>query len=309
MEEVVCNLCGSARSDPVYTLTDTLYKIPGQFTLRRCQECGLMYLSPRPTPESIKDYYPPEYSAHRWIAPEDESSALMAWMRRRKLIKRRCMIERYSGFDGGRVLDVGCATGIFLHEMQLAGWQATGVEPNVEAAAYARQRFGLEVFEGMLDGVPFPKASFDVVTFWDVLEHTYSAVDDLTKVARLIRPGGLLVITVPNWDSFDRKLLGRFWIGFDCPRHLYVFTRSTFKSLLSQTKFTVLDWVCFVPGYFSTILGVQTWLDSKKPKLSQRVMRALNFPGARLIFEPWFMTCNWLGRGPSLTVFARRNND
>ncbi len=308
-EEVICNLCGSAQSEEVYTLTDTLYKVPGEFVLRRCTTCGLMYLSPRPSPQKIGDYYPAAYTAHQRIATEDERLPLMRWMRNRKLIKRRRMIERHGDHSLGRVLDVGCATGLFLHEMQLGGWQAVGVEPSASAAEYARQRFGLEVFQGMLGDAPFPAASFDVITFWDVLEHTFSPADDLVKAAQLTRPGGLVVITVPNWDSFDRRPLGRFWIGLDCPRHLHVFTRPTLQSLLERAGFTVIDWACFVPGYFSTILGIQTWLDSKRPRLARSVMRILNFPGMRLIFEPWYIVADRLGRGPSLTVFARRASD
>jgi SAM-dependent methyltransferase len=308
-EEVICNLCGSAHSEVVYTLTDTLYKVPGEFVLRRCTACGLMYLSPRPSPQKIGDYYPPAYSAHLRIATEDERFPLMRWMRNRKLVKRRRMIERYSQRVPGHVLDVGCATGLFLHEMQLGGWQATGVEPSASAADYARQRFTLDIFQGLLSDAPLPAGSFDVVTFWDVLEHTFSPLDDLKKAAQLTCPGGLVVITVPNWDSFDRRLLRNFWIGLDCPRHLYVFTRPTLKDLLERASFEVIDWVCFVPGYFSTILGVQTWLEAKHPRLAPRVTRILNFPGVRLLFEPLYMIVNRVGRGPSLTVFARRKPD
>ncbi len=302
-EEVVCNLCGSAQSEPVYRLTDTLYKVPGEFVLRRCANCGLMYLSPRPTPRSISRYYPLDYGAYR-PPIEDERFALMRYMRRRKLIKRRVLIEKYSGLKEGRVLDVGCATGLFLHEMQRSGWETAGVEPIQSAAEFARLRFGLEIFQGMLGDAPFSPQSFNVITFWDVLEHTFSPQAELAHAARLLKPGGLVAINVPNWDSFDRRPFGSYWVGLDAPRHLYVFTRPTLTELLSQAGFRVLDWVCFMPGFFPWSLSVMCWLSAKHRRWEKLVTRLLMIPGVRLLFEPWFMWVNWRGTGPAISVFA-----
>src|SRR5258707_15330048 len=141
VESVVCNLCGSTAAEVLYDLTDIRHHGPGKFRLQRCAQCGLMYLSPRPVPASIGAYYPSSYTAFR-PAIEDEKSFLMRWMRRRKLAQRRRLVERYAGRRAGRVLDVGCATGLYLHEMAQAGWQALGVELTPDAADYARTRFG-----------------------------------------------------------------------------------------------------------------------------------------------------------------------
>lgn len=305
MEEVSCNLCGSYESSHLYTLTDTLYQIPGEFVLRRCLRCGLMYLSPRPTRETIAAYYPAEYAPYR-PPIEDESLALMRWMRRRKLAKRRHLIEGYSGYRRGHLLDVGCATGLFLNEMAKAGWQVTGVEPVASAAEFARRRFALDVFQGTLGGAPYEPGSFDVLTFWDVLEHTSSPVEELACAARLLRPGGLLALSVPNWDSLERWLFGRHWQGLDPPRHLYVFTRETLTVLLSLAGFSTLHWVCFMPGYFSFVMSLERWLMVISPWLSKLARRVLGFPGMRYLFEPWFTLSNWLGKGAIISVFARK---
>jgi 2-polyprenyl-3-methyl-5-hydroxy-6-metoxy-1,4-benzoquinol methylase len=305
VEEVKCDLCGTNGAPVLYTLTDTLHHLPGEFTLRRCVKCGLLYLSPRPTLKSIRQYYPPDYSPYR-PPIEDERFALMQYMRRRKLIKRRTLIERYTGLKQGRVLDVGCATGLFLHEMQLSGWQTAGVEPVALAAEFARQRFNIDVFQGTLSDAPFTPDSFDVITFWDVLEHTFSPRDELAQTARLIKPGGLVAINVPNWDSFDREFFGPYWQGFDAPRHLYVFTRSTLSELLAHAGFHVLDWVCFMPGFFTWILSVQRWLKAKHTRWEKPIVRLLMFPGVRLLFEPWFKWVNWRHAGPVISVFAQR---
>ena len=305
LEEVACDLCHSRTSTVLYVLTDTLHHLPGEFALRRCQQCGLMYLSPRPTAAALSDYYPPDYLPYR-PPIEDERLGLMRYMRRRKLIKRRQLIEKYSGRVSGRVLDVGCATGLFLHEMQLAGWMSVGIEPIPSAAEFARQRFGLEVFQGLLGEAPFEAQSFDVITFWDVLEHTFSPVSDLRRTAQLLKPGGLVAINVPNWESFDRRPFGPYWHGFDTPRHLYVFSRETLTAMLSQAGFRVLAWECFMSGYFMWILSVQRRLAAEHPRWMRPVMRVLTFPGVRLLFEPWFSFVNWRKTGPVISVFAQR---
>ena len=304
-QTVPCDLCKGTEALPLYTLNDSWYGLAGEFVLRRCRRCGLMYLSPRPTPEAMPAYYPLAYDNYR-PPIEDERWALMRWMRRRKLIQRRRLIERYSGQTSGRLLDIGCATGLFLHEMALAGWEVMGIEPIAAGADFARRRFGLNVFQGFLGQAPCAPASFDVVTFWDVLEHTFSPSQELAHAARLLRAGGLLTLSVPNWDSFDRRLFGPHWQGLDAPRHLYVFTRHTLTALLNQAGFQVIKWDCFMPGYFSFIMSLERWLQDVRPGLSSLARRLFDLPGLRLPFEPWFALTNRLGRGPTLAVFARR---
>jgi 2-polyprenyl-3-methyl-5-hydroxy-6-metoxy-1,4-benzoquinol methylase len=204
------------------------------------------------------------------------------------------------------VLDVGCATGIFLHEMGLAGWQTAGVELVASAAELARQRFGLEVFQGMLVDAPYASASFDVLTFWDVLEHTFSPQDELKRAAELLKPGGLVVIHVPNWESIDRRLFGPYWAGLDSPRHLFVFTRPSLNALLENAGFRPLEWACCLPSYFSFVMGVERFLREHVAWLAKPIGRVLNFPGVRLIFEPWFTLTDWLGQSGNIAVFAIR---
>lgn len=300
-----CDLCGADDTEVLLAGDGWGQHLPVDIAMVRCRRCGLVYLNPRPAPEEIGAFYPPDYGPFQG-AIEDEPHAVMRWLRRRKLADRRRLVERYAGRRAGRVLDVGCSTGLFLHEMALAGWEAQGVELTPSAAAYARQRFGLDVFEGMLEEAPFADASFDTITFWDVLEHTYSPSATLAHVARLLKPGGLVAINIPNWDSPDRRLFGPYWVGYDPPRHLYVFTRKTLGALLEQAGFAPLDWRCFMPSYFTFVYSVQYWLQAKAPRWAGPVARGLRFPGVRLPFEPLFALANRLGKGGVIAVFARK---
>lgn len=305
VETCVCDLDHTAVSTSLYSFTDILYNLPGKFTMRRCNQCGLMYLSPRPTPKSIALYYPEDYTSYR-PPISNERFALMRWIRQRKLQKRRLLIERYSKRKNGLILDVGCATGLFLDEMVRFGWQGFGIEPIESAASFARSHFDIEVFQGMLSEAPYPTNFFDAVTFWDVLEHTFSPKETLVQTASLLRPDGIVAISVPNWDSWERHWFGRHWQGFDPPRHLYVFTRATLTKLLEEAGFTVLEWVCFMPSYFSFVISLDRWLKTKHPRLALIVKRLTSIPGVRLLFEPIFTTANLLNRGSVISVFARK---
>lgn len=303
-EVVSCNLCGSEKSELLYILNDIIYEIPGEFKLRRCQYCGLIYLSPRPTEKTIGEFYPVEYSSYR--PPIDhERFFLLRWIRRRKLIKRRQLIEKYSDRKHGRILDVGCATGLFLNEMSQAGWESFGVEPITVAAKLAREWFDLNVQEVLLRDSTFSQETFDVVTFWDVLEHTFSPVDELQYSANLLRPGGILAVNIPNWDSVERKLFKQHWQGLDSPRHLFVFTRDSLEEMLTQTGFYILGWICFMPGYFSFTLSLNRWLHANNKLATAKLVNSiLTFPGVRFLFEPLFAFINWIGKGPVISVFA-----
>ena len=193
MEAVACDLCGADDPEVLYAGSAWVRALPA-VAMVRCRRCGLMYLSPRPIASEVGQYYPEDYGPFRG-AIEDESSPLMRRMRRSKLTARRRMIEKHA--PPGRILDVGCSTGLFLHEMALAGWQADGVELSPRAAGYARERFGLKVHGGLLEEAPLEPGSLDAITLWDVLEHTFSATQTLRTAARLLRPGGIVALNRP----------------------------------------------------------------------------------------------------------------
>lgn len=264
-----------------------------------------MYLNPRPAAAVISSFYPENYQNYR-PAVEDERFWIMRLARRSNLARRRKIVESFSGLHTGCILDVGCSTGLFLHEMALAGWEASGVEPAGPAAAYARRRFGLDVFQGMLLQSPYPPGTFDVITFWDVLEHTFSPAEELRRVAELLKPGGWVAINIPNYDSPEREWFGPLWNGYDPPRHFYVFTRETLSVFLKNAGFTNLAWVCFMPSYFSFIISLDKWLKEHSPRLAGPAKFFLNVPGVRFLFEPYFSLLNWRKRGGVIAVFAQK---
>jgi len=305
-ERPTCDLCGVDDALVLWTGDAWPPPVPPEVALLRCRRCGLAYLSPRPSPAAIGEFYPADYAPFR-PAVEDERWAPMRFMRRRKLLRRRQLVEGQAGRDRGRVLDVGCSTGLFLNEMRRGGWQTQGVELTPSAANYARERFGLDVFEGMLEDAPYKPGSFDVITFWDVLEHVYSPAETLARTAELLAPGGLVAINVPNWHTPERRIFGRWWAGYDPPRHLYVFTRPSLTRLLEQAGFEPLSWICFMPSYFTVLISFENWLRAKAPQIAGPVIRILRLPGLRFLLQPPLWILDRLGYGSVISVFARKS--
>lgn len=306
-ETVTCNLCGADAPVLLAELRDLAFGLPGRFPLVRCRACGLMYLRERPTPVSIDRYYPPEYLPYR-TAIQDERRALLRWARRRNVARRRRIVEDHSRRVPGRILDVGCSTGIFLDEMRRAGWDTLGIELSEGAVQYARQRFGLEVVQGQLLETGLPPGSFHAVTFWDVLEHTFDPSASLRVANRLLAPGGVAAFTLPHWESLDRRLFGKAWIGYDSPRHLYVFSRPVLEKLLTRNGFQILEAYSGLSGYFTFLASLRLWLRSRDlgSGPGRLLLRALELPGMRLVFQPAFSLLERLGLGGTLVLVARK---
>jgi SAM-dependent methyltransferase len=322
METVSCNLCGANDSELVLEGKDRLYGIEGTFRLVRCRRCGLIYLNPRPGPDEMARYYPSDYIAY-YRAIEDEPSFLRRLDRRYGLHKRcRQVIRRADG--PGRLLDVGCATGVFLDGMRQRGWTVTGVEVNAEAARYARERLGLEVFADELEKAGYPDASFDVVTLWDVLEHVRDPQRTLGEIARILRrpelcpepdegraegrPGGLLVLSLPNPDCLEARLFGPYWAGWDVPRHLYIFSLPVLERLLSETGFQIQEVHSFTGRYHVLVLSTQLWVAEllASQRFRQLILAVMRSWPARGLALPWYALADRWNQSSIMTVFARR---
>jgi SAM-dependent methyltransferase len=306
MEMVACDLCGSEESTPVLSGPDRLSGLDGSFTLVRCEGCGLLYQNPRPTAVAIVRFYEGEYLPYA-KAIQDERSAARRW-RRRFGMRRRCklILDRKRA---GRLLDVGCGTGSFLDAMRDHGWQVQGVELNVEAARYSRERLGLDVRAGSLEATGYSRDTFDAVTLWDVLEHLPSPTAALQLLRRILKPDGLLIIRLPNVDSLDARLFGPYWAAWDLPRHYFAFDRGLVWQLLEQSGFEVLD-MSYACAYPPLITSCQWWMDEhwrRGGRLRRLVDWGLGSLAMRLLLVPlFFLLGTVLKRGTVMHIVAQQ---
>lgn len=307
MEPVTqCNLCGSRRQRTLFEGRDRLHGEPGCFNVVECQDCGLLYLNPRPSPDELDRYYPAGYISYP-TAIQDEKSAIRRWDRQYGLHKRCSQVIRRVG-GPGRVLDVGCATGIFLDGMRQRGWDAYGVEPSAHAVQYARSRLGLNVTEGFLEDAGFQDAFFDVVTMWDVLEHVPDPRATLAEIARILKPGGWLVLNLPNPESWERRWFGPYWAGWDVPRHFHLFDRQALRRYLEEAGLRLEEVASFTGRHGVLVLDLEfrmtDWRAS--PQTRRRLLKLASSLPARLLTWPFFNLADRLNKSSAMAVFARK---
>jgi SAM-dependent methyltransferase len=304
MEQTHCYLCGSSQLSVHGTLTDLLLEREDvETTLVKCGNCGLIYQYPHLSQENYNRHYPPEYDSYQ--SENLESSDLSSRVSRLGLSKRRKFVSSIKG--EGKLLDLGCATGNFMRAMQISpDWELFGVEINEHAAKIARQEFLLNVFHGELEQANFPNDYFDVVTLWDVLEHLPDPQFTLSEIYRVLKKDGVLILRIPNGNSWDARLFGRFWFGLDAPRHFYIFNRKTITKLLDLSGFQVKRLVCNIGSSIALPMNIRFLMASKKTPENMRnfVMRVVSNPIIKLIVLPFTFLFDQLLLGSFLTVAA-----
>lgn len=205
--------------------------------VERCGQCDVAYVTPPPPVSELQEHYDEGYYAE-WITSQ-------ARARRRLWRQRLAMV--WAQRTGGDLLDVGCGDGSFLQMAQLAGFRCAGTELSAYAARRVRQHYGVPVTAGPLRSGNRPDGSFDVITMWHVLEHLIDPRGDLDEARRLLRPGGVLFVAVPNRSSRLFNLVYRVMKGAEPPLytpqdkelHLFHFTSKSLRRLLESCGFIV----------------------------------------------------------------------
>lgn len=222
-----CPLCGGKHLEHAITCTDH-YASGEQFSLYRCEDCGFIFTQDAPVEAEIGRYYEtPDYISH-----SDTHKGLMnrVYHRVRKymLSRKAKLIKRTSGLSKGSLLDIGTGTGYFSNEMKERGWRVKAIEKNARARAFAKEHFELEVdAEDALAG--YADDSFDVITLWHVMEHLEPLNETWKKLAQLLKERGVLIVAVPNPNSYDAGKYKEWWAAYDVPRHLWHFTPSAMQ--------------------------------------------------------------------------------
>ncbi len=237
MQELTsCPVCGNNHFSHFLNCTD-YYFSKKDFNIVSCDNCGFRFTNPRPSEDKLQSYY----FSDNYISHSDSKKGIISYfyyLIRNHTIKQKFnLINNYK--SGKNILDIGCGTGEFLNFFKNKNWNTTGIEPSSNARTSAENNYNLSVFdEDHLNSLE--KNSFDVITMWHVLEHVSNLRERITQVKNLLANDGILVIALPNSNSFDSKFYGRFWAAWDVPRHLYHFTESTFNNFSYSNKLNVI---------------------------------------------------------------------
>jgi len=255
------------------------------------------------------DYYPENYGAHapfpehltfrerlKRLVLEKEKPGTTAFgriaQRLAHYVVRPRMGQVVDFVPGGRILDVGCGSGRNVRLYQAIGWDVYGVEPSPAASAHARSQ-GLKVVTGTLLEARFEPSFFDAITMYQVLEHMPNPRDVLHECHRILKPGGKLVVSVPNIECYDSSVFGAGWIPLEVPLHLYHFSMSTLGRLLTECGFhlerikpqylfyssTWVDYLRLIHGLRGAVRdGSLTWTEALRKALQASVQGFLIKP-------------------------------
>ena len=226
-------------------LGDRLFRTTEKrFDLAECARCGSRFLADIPPLEELAGYYPSDY----WAGPTDQDTHKQA---QGGLLEayRRYVLRDHVRFVGSvvnglrqrgaftRMLDVGCGDGSFLEA--LGERSAIGMDYSMSALRAVRAR-GFQGIRGTLSECPFADGTFSLVTAFHFLEHVHPVAPILDSIKRLLAPGGEIVLQGPNARSWQARILGRYWAGYDVPRHLINYTDLTLSEVLSKSGFEVI---------------------------------------------------------------------
>lgn len=273
LEDVVCNICGADDFDVIYP------ELPGLAALNpkevfsssshnisleqvvKCKKCNLVYVTPRFKPGAVVGGYSGAID-NDYVSQEE--ARLTTFKKSLELLP-----------TPGKLLDIGAAAGYFVKAASDAGWKAEGIEPGRWISEYAQKKLGVRVRPGTIHDYRLPSNSFDVVTYWDVLEHVPDPSADLAKSAKVLKRGGLLIVNYPDFASLPAQIFGRKW-WFILSIHLFYFTPETITKMLAKHGFNILK----IKPHFQTLeLGYLIYRLKPYSELGYKIM----MPVAKLL--------------------------
>ena len=251
----VCPGCGSSSIRQQFNAED--FTVSHQlFAIWECGHCSLRFTQDVPDAVSIGGFYQSDAYVSHTDTKEGLVNRLYHMVRKRTMRQKCALIKRQTGLPSGRLLDIGAGTGAFVHAMQKAGWQVTGLEPDSDTRQRAKERYGLAILpaETLFQ---LPEGSFDAITMWHVLEHVHDLHAYMAQLKKLLTPNGRLFIAVPNYTSYDAGYYRQFWAAYDVPRHLFHFSPASMHCLLQLNQLELIG--CRPMWFDSFYISMLSW--------------------------------------------------
>lgn len=237
--QVSCACCGSWEAESVIKTPDYELHIDSPFEVAKCADCGHIYTSVRPTYDTLySKFYPDSYICYG----QKGKSKVADFIDQKRILgqakQRAGLVNKHTNQNEiVKLLEIGCATGDFLKECKRKfSWNVTGIEPNKKLCHELKEQ-EISVINSTIEEVDIPPDSFDVICLFNVLEHLWDAAYSLKRINRILRPGGLLIIEIPDFDSLARSLFGKYWFLYHLPRHLSHFTQDSITDLTAEIGF------------------------------------------------------------------------
>jgi SAM-dependent methyltransferase len=300
---VLCPLCGG-KTQKLIDGRDRLTHKPGEFQVRRCNQCKVLFTYPPLIETEIGEYYSEEYNlgeGKRVAAiPLPEMKERHKRMLREVTRTKFNLITEYGGV--GSLLDIGCNAGYFLYGMKMLGWKTLyGLEPSPIAANFVERSLGIKVWNRMFPNTELMvESQFDVITMWHVFEHLPDPPKAFEAVRKLLSPQGLCIIDIPNPDSLDMRIFGAAWYGFDVPRHYFTYPPPVFRKIAQESGFDILGERELDDLHSVILMNITFALDGTRfMRLWRRLARILSIGVVGKSLRPAYYGLRLIGLSPS----------
>ena len=222
---VKCPFCESENTRLHLKLKD-YFLSQEEFEIHECNECKLLFTTPRPDATAIGRYYKSE----DYLSHNEHKKGLVPWIYNR--VKKINVKSKYkiAIHSKPHLLDFGCGVGDFLHYAQQKGCEVMGCDLSEDARKIASEKLGKTIVTPE-EIFALPHSTFDVITMWHVLEHIDDLHNQVEQLHRLLKDNGRLIIAVPNYKSYDAEYYKDKWAAYDVPRHLNHFHKESLENI------------------------------------------------------------------------------
>lgn len=299
LERVKCNLCGSADSKMLFAAPERVYTAKTAFNYMKCKNCGLVYLNPRPTHDSMKKYFFEDIGRFNTLGLGklvQEIYRLYYRFERPAYLKEK-----------GKMLDVGAGIGRLMEVYKKRGWEVSGVDISMDACTYAKETWGVDIYNGYLKEAEFNDSYFDLVCLWQFIEHCDDPLSSLREAYRILRPGGILEMgEVVNVDSFEFKLFKQGCIYIAAPFHFYLYSEPVIIEMVKKAGFRILKkrYDCLNPLLLSGSL-IDFLNDAFSLAISHRLRQNLSYLVFLVLF-PFSFLLKILKSSTTVTIYAQK---
>lgn len=331
LEHVPCPSCHSDDVTKEFMASDWLFNTPGFWSIVRCTSCGLRRTNPRPKKSDLAKYYPSNYAPHHYVSDEQHHK-----FRALRLLFREQILRQHFGYFrtrhgaslfwwlvtlpftrmfhvnlmpafpkcslNPRALEIGCSHGERLSQLSSLGWVVQGVEFSEMAAARARAR-GINCLTAFIEDCNFQKDEFDLVIMSMVLEHLGNPAAAIAQASEWIRPGGVLLVSVPNFSGIEARIFRQYAYTLQAPTHLTHFDKESLKALL--LKFGFENVKIRSQGFHRDLrAGLQTYILDNPYSPARHLLRA-----PKMFFKLAGSLIGYLGISSRISVSAIRSGD
>lgn len=329
-ETIPCESCGSNDFTTLYAAKDYYNKREGIFMVVKCNTCDLVYTNPRPIKKHMPYFYPDNAEYFKPILHHN-SNKLRSKMRElllhhyydyfpernnSRLVKiillpvyiitaRSMQIQGIPKFTrNGKLLDVGCSYGRFIHELKKLGWAVYGIEPNKKVSEFGMKNLCLNIICADIDDYLIPKDRFDVITMMMVLEHIHHPKSVLIKVRNALKKDGTLILSIPDFSGIESRIYKKYARTLHLPMHLTHFTQKTIRNMLYDVGFRNIQIVhqYYENDFISPLEFMKN--DGKHTELFLKILS--NRFIKKTIITPLVYVLSILGKTSRMTIYATK---